>query len=303
MKVISPITITNATLTASNVAEADYPVWDVSTTYAALDYVIVTGTTHTVYQSAIASNLGNDPPTDDGTYWIEIGATNRWKAFDGKISDHVSNSATITYSITPDSIVTGIGFMGLSAASVRVEVYDTAGPTLIYDQTRGLVDTGSIIDWFTFFTFDATEYDTEALFVGIPGYTGYQIDITIGDGTGVPEVGQIVLGKLETLGLQISGVSIGIEDFSTKSRDPYGNAIIVERPFADKVDFQFALPTADARRVKRVLASLRATPALYFADEALTHYGATAYGFFTDFNIPLSSGGTSFANLEIEGLT
>ena len=302
MKVISPITVTNAILTASNVTENDHSEWDISTTYDADDYVIVIGTTHKIYQSAQGSNLGNDPTTDDGTWWTEISATNRWKAFDQKIADQVSKSGTITYSITPASIVTGIGFLGLSAAEVRVQVYDT-NPTEIYDETVNLIDDSGIVSWFTYFTFDAADYDTEALFVDIPAYAGYQIDITIGDGTGTAKVGQIIPGKVQTLGEQIDGTSIGIEDFSTKSRDDFGNAILVERAFADEVSFRFVLQSSDARRVKRILSDLRAVPALYFADEEMISYGATVYGFFKDFDIPLSSGGVSFANLEIEGLT
>jgi hypothetical protein len=304
MKVITPIAITNSNLTASNVTEDDYPEWDSGTTYDAEDTVIVIGTTHKVYESVQGSNLNNDPTTDDGTWWLEVSATNRWKAFDQKISDQVSNSGTITYSITPSGLVTGVGFLNLSAPEVRVEIYEAASPNdKIYDSTQTLVDTSEIVDWFTYFTTDlSSSFDTEALFIGVPGYAGHQIDITIGDGTGTPLVGQIVIGATTTLGLTQDGTTIGIEDFSTKDRDSFGNAIITERAFADEASFNVAINTADARRVKRVLSNLRATPALYFADEDLISYGMTIYGFFQDFSIPLSSGSLSFATIEIEGL-
>lgn len=302
MKVIEPVAVTDATLTSSSVPENDHSEWDISTTYDADDYVIVIGSTHKIYQSSQGSNLGNDPTTDDGTWWVEISATNRWKAFDQKISDKVTRSGSIFYSITVATPVAGIAFFGLEAPEVRVRIYDL-DPLKIYDETVGLVDAGEIVDWYTFFTFDTIEYDTEALFVNLPVYVGYRIDITIGDGTGTAKVGQIVLGKVATLGQTIDGTSIGIEDYSTKSRDDFGNAILVERAFADEVRFQFAMASSDARRVKRTLARLRAVPAVYFADEEMVRYGATVFGFFKDFDIPLSSGGVSFANLEIEGLT
>lgn len=302
MKVIAPVAITDVILTASNVAEADHPEWSAATTYAKGDRVIVLAT-HRIYESAIASNTGNDPVTDSGANWIEISATNRWKAFDQKIADQVSNAGTISYSIIPDRQVTGLAFFRLDAAQVRVQIFDNGSPAAqVYDQTVQLVDTTAIVDWFTFFTWQA-EYDEEALFVGVPGYAGYRIDITIGDGTGTARVGQVVVGAAYRLGDTIDGTSIGIEDFSTKERDDFGNAVIVQRAFADTVDFDFAMNTADARRVKRILSSLRATPAVYFADEAATEFGTTVYGFFQDFAIPLSAGGKSFATLEIEGLT
>ncbi|WP_197919310.1 ACT domain-containing protein [Thiosulfatihalobacter marinus] len=302
MKIISPITMTDAILTSSNVPETDYDEWDVSTTYATGDYVISTSS-HKVYQSAVSSNLGNDPTTDDGSNWTEISSTNRWKAFDSTISDQVSKSGSITYSISPASLVTGIAFFGLDASEVRVQVFDTESPANeIFDTTTSLVDTGEIVDWFTFFTTDLTDYDTEAQFVGIPAYAGYQIDITVGDGTGTAKVGLIALGRVIEIGKTLDGTSVGITDFSIKEQNDFGILSIVERGFADKTSFQFSLPTDDVRRVKRVLTSLRATPAVYFADEDLTQMGATVFGYYDDFEIPLSAGGVSIATLEIKGL-
>jgi len=295
MKVIAPITVSDAILTDSNVAENDAPAWGNATPYA-LGAQVMSLTSHRVFQSAVADNLGNDPETD-AVNWFPVGATNRWKAFDLTIQDQVQNAGTITYTITTDSLVTGIAFLGLDAAQVRVQIA-AAG----YDKTISLVDDSEVVDWFTFFTWDAEEYDTEALFTGLPGYAGNQIVITIGDGSGTARVGQIVLGKVIELGTTLDGATIGIADFSIKEQDAFGNLSLVERGFADETEFPFTLPTTDARRVKRALAKLRATPALYFAGEDLTRYGATVFGFYEDFEIPLSSGGTSFANLTIKGL-
>ena len=300
MKLIEPMPVTDAELTASNIAETDYPVWSALTSYVALDRVIVIGSTHKVYE-AVGPTLGDDPVGDDGTNWLEIGATKRWKAFDLKIADAAIRASSITYSITPTQLVTGIAFFGLNAGSVRVRIYDT-NPTKIYDVTIDLVDETDVVDWFTFF-FGGVVYDSEALFIGIPGYTGYRVDITIDASSGDAEVGQIVLGTVHTLGVTLDGTTVGIEDFSTKDRDPFGAATIVERAFADQTEFNFSLKTDNARWVKRTLSRVRATPAVYFSDEDSVRFGTTVFGFFQGFSIPLSAGGTSFATLDIEGLT
>jgi hypothetical protein len=52
------------------------------TTYADGDRVIVTTGYHKIYESQQAANTGNDPTTDDGTWWLEVSSTNRWKMFD-----------------------------------------------------------------------------------------------------------------------------------------------------------------------------------------------------------------------------
>lgn len=303
MKVIAPIAMTDAQLAASNVSEDDYPEWDASTTYSAGDSVIVLSA-HKVYESVQGSNLDNDPTTDDGTWWTEVGATNRWRAFDGVIGSKTSRSGTISYEIEPARLTTGLAFFGLSAAQIRVQVEDDGSPaTETYDKTMNLVDDSDIVDWFTFFTTDLDQFQTEALFTGVPGYAGHRITITIGDGTGTAEVGEIAFGRVAALGDTLEGTEIGLRSFSTKEQDSFGNWNIVSRAKSDPVDFTFAMSAADAGRVKRVLTSLRDTPAVYFADESLTKYGAITYGLFQDYTIPLVNRGFSIVNLEIEGLT
>jgi hypothetical protein len=304
MKIINPIAVADANLLASNVPENDEAEWDVSTTYAASDRVMVTTDTHRIYESVQGGNLGNDPISDDGTWWIEVSATNRWKAFDGVIADQVSNSGTITYSMSLGDVVTGVVFFGLNAASVQVEVYDDDSPAnLVYDEEINLVDDSDIVDWFTFFTTTLERYETEALFANVPAYPGYQIDITVGDGTGTAEVGEICFGRIVTLGMTLEGTNIGLRSFSTKTQDDFGNWTIVSRAKSDPIDFTFAMNASDAGRVKRELNRLRDTPAVYFADEELTHLGAVTYGLFQDYEIPLVGTGKSIVNLEIEGLT
>lgn len=299
MKVISPLTMTDAQLSATNMVENDHPEWDQSTTYAQGDRVIVLST-HKIYESVQAGNLDNDPTTDDGTWWTEISATNIWKAFDQKISVKVENAASVNYEIVPATRVTGIAFFGLEAESVQVWVDDDSSPSQeIYNVTKSLIDTTSIVDWFTYFTWEP-EYDTEALFVGVPAYVGNTISIVVSAPT-TAKVGQIVLGEDFQLGETTYGTEIGIVDFSTKDRDNFGNAVLLERAYAQTVTFQFAMRPDSARRVQRVLSAVRAKPAVYYAGEDITQYGATVFGFYQDFDIPLSAG-MSFATLEIEGL-
>jgi len=302
MKMIQVMTVTDTEFVTSNVAENDYGVWSAATTYALNDYVIVTGTTHKVYHSAQAANLNNDPTTDDGTWWTEVSATNRWKAFDLKLADQVSNSGSITYTIQPSSMITGLAFFNLNAGTVRVQIDDDSSPAVsVYDTTVDLIDTTSVVDWFTFY-FSGVEYDSEALFIGVPGYTWFSVNITISASSGNALVGQIVLGEVFTLGETIDGTTVGIQDYSVKDRDAFGNAIITQRAFSDQTTFEFSMNTDDARRVKRILSANRATPAVYFVGVDAVRFGATVYGFFQDFSIPLTVGNTSFASLEIEGL-
>jgi hypothetical protein len=303
MKVIEPLTITNSILTSSNVVENDYAQWSSVTSYSIGDKVMVVGTTHKNYESKTNSNLNNDPTTDDGTNWIELGATNRWKAFDQKISDPVTNSNTVQYVLSPTStVVNAIAFFGLEADTVRVQVVETQGSTTVYDKTYNLQDTSQVIDWYTYFFEPAEDKNKELLITDIPSYPSTEITITITDSGNTVEVGQIVLGKATNLGVTLYDTEIGIEDFSRKDTDDFGNSIIVERVFAQTADFQVRLGTLDARRVQRLLAKYRATPIVWIGDDDV-RYGLLIYGFYREFSINLSTVSASYATIEVEGLT
>lgn len=302
MDIIKPVTVTNDILTSSNVTEDDYSEWASGTTYNDGDKVIVIGTTHKVYESLVGSNVGNDPTTDDGTNWLELSSTNRWKAFDQKISDQVTNLNSIEYQFNdPNSNVTAVSLFGLYGTSVNVTVTDATDGE-VYNEDFSLLDNAEIVDWFTYF-FAEQGVKTEALFTDIPPYLDSSVEVTVTADTGEnAKVGQIVLGFLSNFGLTTYGTSVGIEDYSRKETDAFGNFIITERAFAKLVDYDVRLETEKARNVQNTLAGFRATPLVYIGskDEALA---TIVYGFYRRFDITLEGPAYSFAAIEVEGLT
>ncbi len=301
MDIIKPVTVTNSILTSSNVAENDYSEWSSSTTYSDGQQVIVTGTTHKVYESLTNSNQGNNPTTST-TNWLELGATNRWKAFDQKISDQVSNLNSIEYQFNDaNSNVTAVSLFGLDGTNVNVTVTDATDGE-VYNQDFSLLDNADIVDYFTYFFADQGK-KTEALFTGIPPYFNSDVEVTITTDTGQnAKVGQIVFGFLSNFGLTTYGTSVGIEDYSRKETDAFGNFVITQRAFARLVDYDVRLETGKARTVQNALAGFRATPTVYIGseDESLA---TIVYGFYRRFDITLEGPAYSFAAIEVEGLT
>ena len=168
MQVIEPLTITDSVLTSSNIAEDDYSEWASGTTYSLGDRVIVVSV-HKVYESASNSNIGNNPTADDGTNWILVGATDRWKAFDQKLSDPATNADSITYTLTTtQTLVNSIAFFNLSADSVQITVTPSGAGTPVYDKTFLLQDTTSIVDWYTYFFESAGDKEKELLVTDLP---------------------------------------------------------------------------------------------------------------------------------------
>lgn len=133
MKIILPVPTTEATLTATNILENDYPVWAGGTTYARGDIVMST-TTHTIYRSLVDANLGTNPDTEavafadplvisDGPrQWQIISATNRWRMFDERPSLLATRADNIAVTITPASIVGGLAGFEIDATTVDVTV-------------------------------------------------------------------------------------------------------------------------------------------------------------------------------------
>jgi hypothetical protein len=301
MQIIKPVTVTNSILTSSNVPETDYAEWASGTTYADGDLVIVIGTTHKVYESLVNSNLGNDPTTDDGTNWLEISSTNRWKAFDQKISEPVTNPNSIQYTFSdPSSNITSVALFGLKGITANVTV--TSDATEVYNRDISLTDNRNIVDWYTYF-FEEQVQKEQAQWLDIPPYLGSSVQVTVTANTGeTAELGQLVLGFLSDLGATTYGTSISIEDFSRKETDDFGNFIVVQRAFAQLADFDVQFETQNARKIQRTLAGFRATPIVYIGSED-TSYGTTIYGFYRRFDLTLEGPSLSFGAIEVEGLT
>lgn len=301
MKLIKPVTVTDSILVSSTVPENDYAEWSSGTTYAIGNRVIVLSV-HKIYESLINSNLNNDPTTDNGTKWLDIGATNRWKAFDKKIGDPVTQVTSAQYVLNdPNSNVTAVALFGLQGVSANVTVTDAVEGE-VYDETVSLLDNRNIIDWYTYFFEEQAQLE-EALFLNIPPYVGADVQITVTATTGnTVEIGQIVFGFLSEIGLTTYGTSISIEDFSRKETDAFGNFIVVERAFAQLVDYNVSYPTQNSRKIQSTLAQYRATPIVYIGSED-TSYGTVVYGFYRRFDLTLETPSYSLGAIEVEGLT
>lgn len=297
MQIIEPISITDASIHGTNVPETDAPVYSASDTYG-VDSEVIVKADHAVYISVVAGNSGNDPSTDEGTNWVRKGATNRWKAFDTFISDPVIQDDDIRYTIEVDSFVSGLAMFGLEADRALVTV--SLGDQSVTIE-KDLVNREDIDTYNTWF-FSGVDRASEALFLDLPYFgvgTRYWIRLF---GDGPVKCGQIVLGRVTTLGTTPWGATLGIYDASRKERDDYGNAIIVERAFAQTARIPVQIEAVRSKAVLNKLASYRATPVVWIGDDR-PDYGLIIYGFYTTYSHVLTSGEMSNYSLTIEGLT
>lgn len=295
MKIIRPITITDATLTASDVPENDHPAWSAPTTYALGDEVIIAAT-HRAYRSLQAANLNKAPATET-TWWLDIGATNRWVMFDSLVNSTTSQADSIAVTLTPTERSDSVVLLNVSAATVSVSVTDVTDG-VVFAETYNMVSASGIQDWYDYF-FEPVVRKTELYASGLPPYANAAIAITITGATAA--VGECIVGLSREIGGTQYGAKIGIRDYSIKEQDAFGNYSILERTFSRRGTFTVWADSNLTTEIQNILAGYRATPVVYIGSDSID--ATIIYGFYKDFDIDIAFPDVSICSLDIEGLT
>lgn len=299
MRIVRPIVIDDAILVSSNVTEDDYASYDSGVTYALGDSVIVvSANVHLIYESLQDGNLANTP-ADSPAWWLEVGATNRWKMFDEKVNSQTINADSIVVVLAPAERFDTVILLNISASSVHITVTDPVDG-VVYDQTTELTYPSGIQDWWSYF-FEPVARRTDFKATDLPPYTNAEVTVELDDSGSDVACGELVIGLSRTVGVTVLGPSVGIQDFSIKTQDEFGNYTILERTFSQRGTFDFYLDNSLIDELVRLLSTYRATPVVYIGTE--TYDSTLIYGFYKDFSVVIAYFNTSLCSLEIEGLT
>lgn len=273
-----------------------YEEWDVGATYAADDIVIST-TTHHEYQSLTAGNIGNS--LSDTTKWLDLGPNNRYRMFDQSNSSITENGQTIDVTLTVDGRADSVSLLNLLASTVQI-IMTTVADGEIFNQTYDLVSDSGITNWYEYFFEDVIRRGDLVVY-DLPLNADPTIRIIITDPNGIASVGSCVIGQSRDLGLLLYGARTGIQDYSRKQVDEFGNFTIVQRAFSKRASFKIVVENAKVDAISALLASYRATPCVYVGVDDFT--STWVYGFYRDFAIELALTEKSYLTLELEGLT
>jgi hypothetical protein len=294
MKIINPTPVIPSRLVASNVPEDDFPAWVGSTAYT-------TGQNR-IYEHAIYEALGDHTsaitPDLDPTNWLRVGATNRWRMFDGSVDSGTSQAGTIEITITTGEITNGVALFNLLGTTLNVQIDDPV-EGIVYDRDVLLQDNSAVTSWYAYF-FEPIVQRTDVVLTDLPQYRGADINIKVDAGAGNAQIGEFVIGLVRQLGATNFGSSVSIQDYSRKERDQFGNTIVVERKFTKTADFDVTIETSQVFAVQNQLAKIRATPTVFIGDDARA--STVIYGFFRQFQIVLDNPSISSCSIEVEGL-
>lgn len=298
IKVIKSLTLTDAMLTATSVAESSYSAWSSVTTYA-LDARVYLASTHKVYQSLQAGNLNKDPLTQP-LWWVEVESTNRWKMFDLSSSTATSIGTTAYYEITPGQAVNSIALLNFSGLStIRIRLTD-AYFGVVYDKTTTITTEIEESSWYAWF-FGARTETTQLIVSDLPSYPNavLRVDFTAAVSA---TIGVLTFGTQASIGMGVRhGARLGMQDYSRKERDDWGNTVLVQRAYAKRLSIDVALENQYLDATYTTLTSLRATPCLWIISDA--YESLVLFGFFNNFEINIAYADYSDCSIDLESLT
>jgi hypothetical protein len=297
MKVIKPITVTDAMILASNAVEA-YAAWSSVTTYSK-DQIVDYGSHY--YISLVNTNLNNLPDAVGSTYWSVVSPDNKHAMFDGQVSTATTSTSPLVVTIET-GIVNSVALIGLVGSSVTIEVTDGGASPPVYSRTVGL-DGTILLDWYMYF-FEPFVQLGEVVLTDLPPYLNAEVTMTLTSGGSVA-IGELIFGTVYILGADGTeqGATVGIIDYSRKDTDPdTGITTFTRRAFSKRMSGQFLVANNQINGVQRVLADIRAVPSVFIGSEDADYAPLVVYGFYRDFSIDIAYPTKSWCRLEVEGL-
>ena len=297
MKAVIPILINDSNMT-NNITITE-TLWTAGTyTLGAKRYK---ADTYIEYEVIVASTSDEpvfgtqqDPPT-----WKKVGVINKYRMFDGLYATQSSRTSPIEVVVESGSnFINAVAVLGISDAEfINISVEDTL-LGVVYDKTVQLIDNSEVVDWWNFF-YSPYELKTEIVFIDLPFYNNVTVTVTL-TGEDVVKCGEILMGRVFSLGQTQLYSGLGIVDFSKKERDDEGNFSLEERTYVKRIDYDVQVDRNRVASVNNFLTKYRATPTVWIGEESAEE--TIIYGFFRDFEIVLSSPTICECNISVEGL-
>lgn len=277
MQLIIPIPITESkVLTITNeVPENDYSSWSGGTTYALGDKAMRTTGVHHNYESLQAGNLNNTPESSP-SWWLDLGATNRFKPFDSVPETQATKATPMVYHIAPGVAFNSVAVLNCDNTSVRIQTDNG------YDQT-------------------VSTLATDIIKTDLSGAAGTHLTVTINKTGGTAKVGEIVAGNYTDLGTMDMNPEVGIIDYSVKEVDEWGNWLVTARGYSKRMNCSLKLANTLIDSIFNLLSAYRAIPVVWVASPSYSCM--ILLGCFKDFTMVISSRDYSWWELSVEGFT
>jgi hypothetical protein len=257
----------------------------------------ITAQVHQVFKALQAVPV-NTYPLQSITYWQPLGSTNLYSMFDDVNGSQSSAMDSITVVFQGSGRLDSVALKNVSAATVRFQM-STVADGAVYDKTYSMVSSSGINNLYKYFLEPIVRKD-ECIEIDMQPYNNPLITITLSAPGETVLCGTCKFGKRNDIGESQYGAKIGIIDYSIKAKDAWGHYYFQEGDYSDTGDFTVVVDNAFIGELKRRLAKLRVTPAIYIGSTNFD--GLSYYGKFNDFNIVIPGPLTSICTISIESL-
>jgi hypothetical protein len=307
MKIVPPLTITDARFVSSTVAEpaSGETAWVSAATYTAGDVRIRTQT-HRRYQALVNHTGITTAPELDPTRWSDVGPTMRWAMFDYDRNTATETTGSLTATIAPSARVTALLLFGIDAQQVVVTVRtgSVSGP-VVYTATFNL-QTRFVATWQSHFFANFIFRESLVLF-NLPPYINAYIAVQLSKTVGTDPVAleSMIVGAPVEIGQLEYGAESDILDFSRVDRDAFGNATLVPRKNVPKLNARVLVAKEDVPAIRKLRQDFAGKPVAFIGIED----GSDAYfdslslvGIFKRMTVAVEYPNESLINIEAEGL-
>lgn len=301
MRVLLPLPITPALVTATTAPMDASPVWSAATAYAKDDLCHRVETAR-VYRR-ITAGTSPTPPESDRDMWQDFGPVNRYAMFDQLRSTRTQvQAAPLSVTIEPGARFDSAALLGMRGQSVTLTT--TTGAV---SQVRTIALFGrSVASWYQFFTRPFAQRESLVLWdLAAWRNTTLTIDVQPLPGpSGMAGCGVLAVGTSEVLGDALWDYEADALNFSETERAFDGSLTLLPRRAVPKLAIQVRVPAA---RVDAVLALREQTNAVPVLWDAWTRYpgspyaaSARIYGIWRRFSLRPGNVKYAIADIELE---
>jgi hypothetical protein len=284
LSILTPIAITAAMITATNVTPEDpNPAW-AAVAYAIGDRVYK-ASTHRVYEAAkvMTSGAPKDPELPANqfdaaglvTYWIDAGPTNRFAMFDGLVNSKTEHADSITLTLKV-GYFNGFSLLGIEADSIDAVVRDAPGGNIIYEY-HGPLEGSAPADYYEYF-FEPFKPQTRFSATGIDPYADMTLELTLTATGGTARLGMLAIGDMRPIGVPLSGASVEPVDYSYVSTDAFGNTVVRKRNNATGLTISAKMDIADANSALDTIKEILGTPVVVVGSQVTMYEALTVFG-------------------------
>jgi hypothetical protein len=195
--------------------------------------------------------------------WVDIGAVNRWKAFDKQPAQQAVSDDPMYYKLKPGDFIRALSIFNISSAnSIDVKVTDPSGG-VVYDSDFDLVDNSNVVDMWTYLTLPIS-FKKELIITDLVCFRDSEIEITV-HGT-QPAVGAIVVGNGYPAGRCVTGTGVRSNQFSIRKENGFGGFDIIQRGVGKIVRFRVAYDISQIEYLTNLLESIDSVYCVFIGD-------------------------------------